>query len=377
MNKIKLVLILSIVAILIGRSISIGNVPEEERNKHTPSKCIRNLSKDTFSDENLPELIKKFNEFYHRINPSASHLELRLDLVDESKPDGLKEINLHTTKNINLNEEYATITNEHMITPSDIYNTKYSDTMGEIEELYGYDDMTNMTLMLILEKFNPDSKWKPYLDLLPKRPSNLISDFWNDKDWIEPILKGTYVSKKAIEYKLSIDNRVGAIYNTFVKEYPDVFDEGIFCKENLEWALYTVDSKMVFVGYEAFIIPMLEYFKMGISKVNGQEKRTSTNELKRRHYDHDTGYSDESQPLIQVKFYAQDNFTANSVITENPKFANDRLLISYGRFVLDKPDDCFNISLSFSAKKEDSLAKERERFFQKYFLFDMNNHDIV
>lgn len=370
-------LIVLILVISFSSILSIGNVPEDELNKHTPSKCIRNLAKDTFSEDKLPELVKKFNEFYHKLNPSASHLELRMDLVDESKPDGLKEINLHTNKKIDINEEYATVTNEHMITPNDIYNTKYADTMNEIEELYGYDDITNMTLMLILEKFNPDSKWKPFLDLLPSKPSNVISDFWNQKEWIEPILKGTYVAKKAIEYKLNLDNRVGAIYNTFVKEYPDVFDEGIFCKENLEWAIYTVDSRMVFVGYEAFIVPMLEYFKMSISKVNGQEKRTSTTEVKRRHYDHDTGYSDESQPLIQVKFFAQDNFSANSVITENPKFSNDKLLISYGKFVLDKPDDCFNISLSFSAKKEDSLAKERERFFQKYFLFDMNNHDIV
>lgn len=78
-----------------------------------------------------------------------------------------------------------------------------------------------------------------------------------------------------------------------------------------------------------------------------------------------------------IEFKAQDNFSTNDIVTVNNNIASQKLLINYGKVVRDKKNDCFTISLSFTAVKEDSLAKARAAFFGKYFMYDMNHHDVM
>ena len=48
--------------------------------------------------------------------------------------------------------------------------------------------------------------------------------------------------------------------------YKDVFDQEKFSLENVEWALNIVDSRLLYIGYEAFLVPMLDSITPGQAK---------------------------------------------------------------------------------------------------------------
>lgn len=148
------------------------------------------IADEVVSQEELIRRVQAFNDFYHKLNPSSVNLELRVE------EDGA--IRLHTLKDIEENEVYLTVNKDQMITHDYVHSIapKYKDTLAEIEEMYGYDDMLNFAFAILIEKFNPESKWKPYIDILPIKPKNLVFDFWNTKNWAEPVLKGTTLISK-------------------------------------------------------------------------------------------------------------------------------------------------------------------------------------
>jgi hypothetical protein len=47
-----------------------------------------------------------------------------------------------------------------------------------IEEKHGQDEITFMILFLLDELKNPNSAWKPYLDLLPRQLPGLAFRYW-------------------------------------------------------------------------------------------------------------------------------------------------------------------------------------------------------
>lgn len=145
------------------------------------------ISEQTITFEELNERLERFNKFYHELNPSSSNLELR---------HIYGKVRLVSIKGLEEKENYLTIKPDQMITQDYIYTTKYGKVLNELEEVYGYDDLMNFAFTLLAEYFEPDSKWKPYIDTLPFEPRNFVFDFWNTKKWAEPILKGTSVISK-------------------------------------------------------------------------------------------------------------------------------------------------------------------------------------
>lgn len=93
-------------------------------------------------------------------------------------------------------QQYLTVTPDHYISAEYIKTTRYRNTIIELEEFYGNDDVLNLALTLIHEYFEADAKWKPYVDVLPAVPENFVFDFWNTKKWAEPILQGDYLISK-------------------------------------------------------------------------------------------------------------------------------------------------------------------------------------
>jgi len=72
------------------------------------------------------------------------------------------------------------------ITPNLIYDTKFGEFMLEVESKYGFDDFTNLIIYLIEEMHNPDSKWRPYLDIIPRNPVSICHNYWNISRAVEP-----------------------------------------------------------------------------------------------------------------------------------------------------------------------------------------------
>jgi hypothetical protein len=66
-----------------------------------------------------------------------------------------------------------------------IYNTPFGSAMKVLEGKYGYNDYVNLVFFLINEMGNPQSEWKAYLDLLPRKPASIAFKYWEKKAWIE------------------------------------------------------------------------------------------------------------------------------------------------------------------------------------------------
>ena len=127
-----------------------------------------NITDETITSEELISRVTKFNNFYHTLNPSTSNLELKIDTKGR--------VSLFSKADLSEGDTYASVTKEQMISTDFIYSTKYGETLSE--------------------KFNPEGKWKTYVDILPAKVNNLSFDFWNRKQWAEPLLVGTGLISK-------------------------------------------------------------------------------------------------------------------------------------------------------------------------------------
>ena len=152
------------------------------------SQCHKIIEENITKEEYIKRL-KVFNDFYHKLNPSSKNVELRYD--EESNSARLYALN-----DIKKKENYITFEINQLIGIDYIYSTKYNDVVTEIEESFGYDDIFNLSISILIEKFDEKSKWKPYIDILPTKPNNLIYNFWEDRHWMEPALKGLSLSSK-------------------------------------------------------------------------------------------------------------------------------------------------------------------------------------
>lgn len=146
------------------------------------------ISKEELSTEELNNKVKIFNDWFHNKYPNLDYLEARII------EDGT--IRTFTTKQIKEDEVFLTLNKDMILRNIDIYSTKYADVLREVEEFYGYDDITNFALLLVIEKHNPDSHWKPYLDLLPSKPQTLLYNYWDNKLWVEHNLGNIALASK-------------------------------------------------------------------------------------------------------------------------------------------------------------------------------------
>ncbi len=159
---------------------------------------------------------------------------------------------------------------------------------------------------------------------------------------------------------MALRNKAEGIFKSVVKEYPEVFDVEKFSVENIYWALVTVESRILFINYQAFLLPMLDCVTFEESKVD--KKRSFTPEV----------LTDGT-----INFFSMDKVAKDDLITENVKFPNDKLLMSYGQVVRNYSQDCYSITVAFSSNADDKLHETRRDFFGKYFLYDQNHHDLV
>ncbi len=310
------------------------------------------IREQEITTEELTKRILAFNTWYHQLNPQSKHLEAKL------MPDNT--IKIITNEPIKENDVYFSVKREGFIRNIDVYDTKYGESIHEMEETFGYDDITNYVIWLISEIHNPESKWKPYLDLLPLKPAGLVADYWTNKTWIEQELKHTSIPKKAFERRLMLDKKARNIHDAYTKAFPSLFDKEIFSIENIDWAITTIESRLIFLNYEGFLFPMLDLMSFGANKINPSKVIS---------FDKDEN--------LNFTFKAITSFGAKTTIYDNPGFSNERLLVSTGKVSVGSNTDCYNIVLSFSGKKEDSLSKKRSEFFSKYFMFDQGHFDVM
>lgn len=313
---------------------------------------------EKLTSQELKSRVEKFNVWYKEFNPS-SKVELRLNKDNE--------LGLFALEDLKKGEDYLKIKREHTLDHNLIYDTKLGPVIKKAEQEASYSDYTNHILLLLYEMNNPQSKFKPYLDLLPRQPKTLAFNYWKIKIPVEEELAHTpvlskinliiYFLDKLIEYKFNAERTAKGIYQYFVKNNTDIFDPEIFNVENIEWAMLTLDQRLTFIGYETFLIPMLDFSNL---KFDLEDKFS-------------TKFNEESK-------------TANIIVSENVKkggeiffskqMNNDNALIHHMTVPENNEHNCYSISLSFSSK-DDSLRGERSQYFGKYFLYDSNMRDVM
>jgi hypothetical protein len=162
------------------------------------SNCERIIHSEVLSPERFNNRLKAFNEWYSKLNPSS---KVEAKLGDDNK------LHLISKTQIKAEETYITVDRNLTIHPELVYNTKIGNFLSDLQKTYGYDDHLNMVLYLVHEMGNPDSFWKPYLDILPRQIDNLAFKYWDRKVPIEEELLHTpFLSKKIIIFYIFIFN---------------------------------------------------------------------------------------------------------------------------------------------------------------------------
>ncbi len=158
------------------------------------------IQDEVISNERLKQRIDTFNEWYSKNNP-GSKVEARLT------DNEFKRIGLFAKENINKNDVFFSVNRAKMFSHELIYKSKLGNFMTELEQQIGYSDINNYILFLIHEMSNPESEWKPYLDLLPRQPTGVLFDYWNRKESIEEELINTPILSKCL-FKIKIKVKV-------------------------------------------------------------------------------------------------------------------------------------------------------------------------
>ena len=114
---------------------------------------------------------------------------------------------------------------------------------------------------------------------------------------------------------------IRAMNEIFVKGQPETSNDKIFTVENLEWALLTVESRVKFINYQAYMLPMIDLFSLKNNRDNSKKKNES--------------FTDDKAPVIK----AFDKFNKGDVLYDNDGLGNDSLLISKMDVLLDNDND--------------------------------------
>lgn len=148
--------------------------------------------------------------------------------------------------------------------------------------------------------------------------------------------------------------------HSLIKNNSDFFDLEIFTEENLEWGCFILDTRLIYIDFEAYLIPMLDLANV---------RESSRNPAKVLKLKFDENGSSVAR--------AASDFARGQEVFENNGYNSDNMLL-YKGFVLENNfHDCYSLIGSFSEKSEDGLKDMRKSVFSRYFLFDSNVGDIM
>jgi hypothetical protein len=128
---------------------------------------------------------------------------------------------VHTRKTIEANEVFLKVPYHMIITPKSGKNTDIGKKILATKVKVNWDYLVFITIFLMIEMHNPNSKWKPYLDVYP-RLANTFPIFYTEQE--KSLLKGTpMLDHIASEYKMlseEYDRLVAAIpeFKQFTEE---------------------------------------------------------------------------------------------------------------------------------------------------------------
>lgn len=198
---------------------------------------------EKLSNDQIRENLVKFNKWFQEKTNTLDNPSVELRLTSDGS------VGVFSTKDFNKDDLLFTFSTQLVLSAESIYTGKYTEFVKDLEKKYGYDELTYFVILLIEEFYNPNSHWRPYLDILPRIPLSPIHDYWNNSKWLEPELMGSTVLRKLVDYKISIEKKANSLVRGLFSKMPELFDPEIFNEDNVEWALNMIDTRLQTINY--------------------------------------------------------------------------------------------------------------------------------
>jgi hypothetical protein len=153
-----------------------------------------------------------------------------------------------------------------------------------------------------------------------------------------------------VDYKFLLEKKARYLYTAIVVNNTDTLDPEFYNKENIEWACLILDSRLIYVDFQAYLIPMLDF-------ANYKENPINPNRFLNPKFS-------ENSASIKAGY----DVKKDEQLYENLKYSNDKYLLYHGITLENNYHDCYLMNRSFLSRKEDKLKQQRKSFFAKFFL---------
>ncbi|KAG0629937.1 hypothetical protein M758_1G140900 [Ceratodon purpureus] len=138
--------------------------------------------------------------------------------------------------------------------------TVQKSSLGKVTE--GLKSWVAIALFLIHETSNSNSKWRPYLDTLPKNLDSPL--FWSDEELAE--LQGTQLLGSVVGYLEFLENEYNKVVEEIMERNTDLFDPAVFTFDAFRWAFGILRSRSFapLTGEELALVPVADLMNHGV-----------------------------------------------------------------------------------------------------------------
>ncbi|ETP02735.1 hypothetical protein F441_20218 [Phytophthora nicotianae CJ01A1] len=297
------------------------------------------LSTTVLEDNEVGNKLQRFQQWIARHNFPVNHLELRY--VNEAVGYGTFALKSITTREVYLKVPVKVVMNVR----SAVKSRWVSQTMQELRKRASVPQEEMVLLLHLLEeKFGPNhlqSRWKPYLDMLPDlddHNSVLGSPlFYEEEGQQLKALEGTDLLTLVSNYRRRVAQSYAVLLDHFKRSN---HEETLLwlTERRFRWANAMLDSRSIWWNSQRHLVPLLDM-------VNCQE-------LNSKHKPHHTSLDSSGRHAVTKASW---DFQAGQEVVENYAQPNYIYLLYHG-FVLDlNSHDCAHFHLEIP-----NAARQRE-----------------
>lgn len=230
---------------------------------------------------------------------------------------------------------------EHLIVSADqaLKCPKLGNLFTELKSQQLLDDEGALMLYFINETFhNPNSIWRPYLDILPTKEELPVAFYFNDDELNElsglPILQEIQLNKQQFQHYFTE-------WTPIFNKYPEYFPPSVFTFDNYLWTRVIFDSRSFsFKKFKNCLLPFIDM--MNTHPYAQIETR---------------GFWNENSHTLQFRMLG-DYIKGTELHLCYGPFSNRELLLYYG-FVV--PNNCYDkFPISFETGDENLTPVKRE-----------------
>ncbi|OQR95723.1 hypothetical protein THRCLA_07626 [Thraustotheca clavata] len=191
-----------------------------------------------------------------------------------------------------------------------------------LKETKSRDPMHELLLHFMYERLvkGKESKWAPYIDLLPLHDDSLLAPLFYTQEEMA-LLSGTEMEQFVKTYQENVYQSYQAIKRIVLTRYPKIFPKELFTFEEYRYARHILDTRSIWWNGERHLVPILD---MVNCKASGEVHATRL---------------EGALAVTRAKDYVQ----AGTQLFENYGQPNWIYLLHHGFVLENNPHDCFNL----------------------------------